>query len=97
MIACDAQMRVVLAKKLCHSDDVQTATYDGACNEKGFMYYWNLTTIQCPKMKSTNRKNCSFKRNKCDDSSSSSFSSAAQMEETEKSQDEMEIYRGFYA
>mmetsp|Transcript_3854 Transcript_3854/g.6356 ORF Transcript_3854/g.6356 Transcript_3854/m.6356 type:complete len:88 (-) Transcript_3854:59-322(-) len=87
MIACDAQMRVVLAKKLCHSDDVQTATYDGACNEKG----------QCPKMKSTNRKNCSFKRNKCDDSSSSSFSSAAQMEETEKSQDEMEIYRGFYA
>ena len=107
MIARDARMRVALStKKLCHGDDVQNgsmeggvaATYDCAYNEKGFMYYWNLTTIH-PKMKSTNSswKSYAFKRNKSDASSSSSLSSASQMEETQKSQDEMEIYRGCYA
>ena len=93
------------AKDRCRGDALQdgsikrndnmTSTHD-ANNEKGLVYYWNLTTIYPKKKKlsSSRRKNFAFKRNKSDASSSSS--STTQMEESERSQDEMEIYRGCY-
>lgn len=100
-----SRMRVALAAKdRCQGDAVQdgsvkrddrTSTND-ANNEKGMIYYWNLTTMYPKKKKlsSSRRKSYAFKRNKSDASSFSS--STAQMEESEKSQDEMEIYRGCY-
>ena len=100
-----SRMRVALtAKDRCHDDAVQDGsvkrndnmTSTCANNEKGFVYYWNLTTIYPKKKKlsCSRRKSYAFKRNKSDASSSSS--STSQMEESERSQDEMEIYRGCY-
>ena len=100
-----SRMRVALtAKDRCQGDAMQDgsmkrddmASTCDANNEKGLIYYWNLTTIYPKKKKlsSSRRKSYAFKRNKSDASSSSS--STTQLEESERSQDEMEIYRGCY-
>lgn len=107
MITCDSQKHLVAlaAKKLgdimqeqdgSMKNDVAAASTD---DQKGLLYYWNLTTVYPKKMKrsasTSSWKSYSIKRLKSDGSSSSYFSTA-ETEQTDNSRDDMEIHRGFY-